>query len=200
LFLVHLFLAPVCRSRLFPPKRLFLQKPRGVTQKTPFFIVTAVKTWSLTIMKLFVKLNMQINHTCTLYYLILQTLRNLTAALQLTVAGGEKSVVCNRVPVLRLLVPLPIGDSDRLTSVHLKQSGHQSYERLSNCLIRRTLQLRGLTLLGLKPEWCITSTQLQQGTWQPWRHLFKNARNPKMHVPKWPPLIQSASAFYDIQW
>jgi hypothetical protein len=32
-----------------PPKRLFLQEPHGVTtQKTPFFIVTAVKTSNLT--------------------------------------------------------------------------------------------------------------------------------------------------------
>jgi hypothetical protein len=32
-----------------PPKRRFLQEPRGVTsQKTPFFIVTAVKTSNLT--------------------------------------------------------------------------------------------------------------------------------------------------------
>jgi hypothetical protein len=32
-----------------PPKRRFLQEPHGVTtQKTPFFIVTAVKTSSLT--------------------------------------------------------------------------------------------------------------------------------------------------------
>jgi hypothetical protein len=34
---------------LVPPKRLFLQDPHGVTsQKTPFFIVTAVKTSNLT--------------------------------------------------------------------------------------------------------------------------------------------------------
>jgi hypothetical protein len=33
----------------FPPKRRFLQEPHGVTsQKTPFFIVTAVKTSNLT--------------------------------------------------------------------------------------------------------------------------------------------------------
>jgi hypothetical protein len=32
-----------------PPKRRFLQEPRGVTtQKTPFFIVTAVNTTNLT--------------------------------------------------------------------------------------------------------------------------------------------------------
>jgi hypothetical protein len=32
-----------------PPKRRFLQEPHGVTtQKTPFFIVTAVKTSNLT--------------------------------------------------------------------------------------------------------------------------------------------------------
>jgi hypothetical protein len=33
------------RRRYVPPKRQFLQEPHGVTsQKTPFFIVTAVKT------------------------------------------------------------------------------------------------------------------------------------------------------------
>jgi hypothetical protein len=38
------------RSRKVPPKRLFLQEPLGVTsQKTPFFIVTAVKTSNLTL-------------------------------------------------------------------------------------------------------------------------------------------------------
>jgi hypothetical protein len=32
-----------------PPKRRFLQEPHGITtQKTPFFIVTAVKTSNLT--------------------------------------------------------------------------------------------------------------------------------------------------------
>jgi hypothetical protein len=37
-----------------PPKRLFLQEPDGVTyQKTPFFIVTAVKTSNLTNIILF---------------------------------------------------------------------------------------------------------------------------------------------------
>jgi hypothetical protein len=40
------FLRSVCRV---PPKRRFLQEPHGVTtQKTPFFIVTAVKTSNLT--------------------------------------------------------------------------------------------------------------------------------------------------------
>jgi hypothetical protein len=35
-------------ARYVPPKRLFLQEPHGVTsQKTPFFIVTAVKTSNL---------------------------------------------------------------------------------------------------------------------------------------------------------
>jgi hypothetical protein len=35
--------------RQVPPKRRFLQEPHGVTtQKTPFFIVTAVKTSNLT--------------------------------------------------------------------------------------------------------------------------------------------------------
>jgi hypothetical protein len=35
-----------------PPKRPFLQEPHGVTsQKTPFFIITAVKTSNLTHMK-----------------------------------------------------------------------------------------------------------------------------------------------------
>jgi hypothetical protein len=38
------------RRRQFPPKRRFLQEPHGVTtQKTPFFIVTAVKTSNLTL-------------------------------------------------------------------------------------------------------------------------------------------------------
>jgi hypothetical protein len=37
------------RRRQVPPKRLFLQEPHGVTsQKTPFFLVTAVKTSNLT--------------------------------------------------------------------------------------------------------------------------------------------------------
>jgi hypothetical protein len=37
------------RRRQVPPKRRFLQEPHGVTsQKTPFFIVTAVKTSNLT--------------------------------------------------------------------------------------------------------------------------------------------------------
>jgi hypothetical protein len=36
------------RRRQVPPKRRFLQEPHGVTtQKTPFFIVTAVKTSNL---------------------------------------------------------------------------------------------------------------------------------------------------------
>jgi hypothetical protein len=35
-----------------PPKRRFLQEPHGVTtQKTPFFVVTAVKTSNLTLDK-----------------------------------------------------------------------------------------------------------------------------------------------------
>jgi hypothetical protein len=34
--------------RQVPPKRRFLQEPHGITtQKTPFFIVTAVKTSNL---------------------------------------------------------------------------------------------------------------------------------------------------------
>jgi hypothetical protein len=49
LFLVHRFLSPWWRRRQVPPKRRFLQEPHGVTtQKTPFFIVTAVKTSNLT--------------------------------------------------------------------------------------------------------------------------------------------------------
>jgi hypothetical protein len=37
------------RRRQVPPKRRFLQEPHGVTtQKTPFFIVTAVNTSNLT--------------------------------------------------------------------------------------------------------------------------------------------------------
>jgi hypothetical protein len=38
--------------RQFPPKHRFLQEPQGVTSlKTPFFIVTAVKTSNLTHLK-----------------------------------------------------------------------------------------------------------------------------------------------------
>jgi hypothetical protein len=45
----HRFLSPWWRRRQVPPKRRFLQEPNGVTsQKTPFFIVTAVKTSNLT--------------------------------------------------------------------------------------------------------------------------------------------------------
>jgi hypothetical protein len=41
--------APFIRRRQVPPKRRFLQEPHGVTtQKTPFFIVTAVKISNLT--------------------------------------------------------------------------------------------------------------------------------------------------------
>jgi hypothetical protein len=46
--LVHRFLSPCWRRHYFPPKRRFLQEPYGVTsQKTPFFIATAVKTSNL---------------------------------------------------------------------------------------------------------------------------------------------------------
>jgi hypothetical protein len=49
LFLVHRFLSPWRRRRYVPPKRRFLRESHGVTsQKTPFFIVTAVKTSNLT--------------------------------------------------------------------------------------------------------------------------------------------------------
>jgi hypothetical protein len=49
LFLAHVFLSPWWRRRYVPPKRRFLQEPHGVTsQKTTFFIVTAVKTSNLT--------------------------------------------------------------------------------------------------------------------------------------------------------
>jgi hypothetical protein len=42
-------LSPWWRRRQVPPKRRFLQEPHGVTsQKTQFFIVTAVKTSNLT--------------------------------------------------------------------------------------------------------------------------------------------------------
>jgi hypothetical protein len=38
------------KEELIPPKLRFLQEPHGITpQKTPFFIVTAVKTSNLTI-------------------------------------------------------------------------------------------------------------------------------------------------------
>jgi hypothetical protein len=50
LFLVHRFLSPWWSRREVPRKHRFLQEPRGVTsQKTPFFIVTAVKTSNVTI-------------------------------------------------------------------------------------------------------------------------------------------------------
>jgi hypothetical protein len=49
LFLVHRFLSLWWRRRYVLPKRRFLQEPHGViSQKTPFFIVTAVKTSNLT--------------------------------------------------------------------------------------------------------------------------------------------------------
>jgi hypothetical protein len=49
LFLVHRFLSAWWRRRQVPPKRRFLQEPHGVTtQKTAFFIVTAVNTSNLT--------------------------------------------------------------------------------------------------------------------------------------------------------
>jgi hypothetical protein len=54
LFLVHRFLSPWWRRRWVPPKRRFLQESHGVTsQKTPFFIVTAMKTSNLTWMFLY---------------------------------------------------------------------------------------------------------------------------------------------------
>jgi hypothetical protein len=52
LFLVHRFLSPWWRRCQVPSKRRFLQEPHGVTtQKTPFFIVTAVKTSNLRLYK-----------------------------------------------------------------------------------------------------------------------------------------------------
>jgi hypothetical protein len=49
LFLVHWFLSLWWRRGYLPPKRRFLQEPHDVTsQKTPFFIVIAVKTSDLT--------------------------------------------------------------------------------------------------------------------------------------------------------
>jgi hypothetical protein len=51
---VHRFLSPWWRRRQVPPKRRFLQEPHGVTtQKTPSFIVTAVKTSNLTLCMVF---------------------------------------------------------------------------------------------------------------------------------------------------
>jgi hypothetical protein len=48
-FLVLRFLSPWWWKRYVPPKRRFLQDPHGVTsQKTQFFIVTAVNTSNLT--------------------------------------------------------------------------------------------------------------------------------------------------------
>jgi hypothetical protein len=49
LFLAHGFLSPWWRKHYVPPKRRFLQEPHGVTsQRTAFFIVTAVNTSNLT--------------------------------------------------------------------------------------------------------------------------------------------------------
>jgi hypothetical protein len=49
LFLAHQFLLPWWWRRYVPPKHRFLQESHGVTsQKTAFFIVTAVKTSNLT--------------------------------------------------------------------------------------------------------------------------------------------------------
>jgi hypothetical protein len=46
---VHRFVSPWWRRGEVPPKRRFLQEPHCVTsQKTPFFIATAVKTSNLT--------------------------------------------------------------------------------------------------------------------------------------------------------
>jgi hypothetical protein len=48
-FFVHRFLSPWWWRRYVPPERRFLQEPHGVTsQKTTFFIVTAVKPSNLT--------------------------------------------------------------------------------------------------------------------------------------------------------
>jgi hypothetical protein len=48
-FLVHRFLSPWWWRSYVPPRRRFLQGLHGVTaQKTPFFIVTVVKTSNLT--------------------------------------------------------------------------------------------------------------------------------------------------------
>jgi hypothetical protein len=48
-FVVHQFLSPWWWRRYVPLKRQFLQEPQGITsQKTPFFIVTAVETSNLT--------------------------------------------------------------------------------------------------------------------------------------------------------
>jgi hypothetical protein len=48
-FLVHWFLSPWWWRRYVPPKHRFLQEPHDLTsQKTPFFIVTAVKISNLT--------------------------------------------------------------------------------------------------------------------------------------------------------
>jgi hypothetical protein len=60
LFLFHRFLSSWWRRLWVPPKRRFLQEPHGVTsQKTPFFIVTAMKTSNLT----------QIHNHCQYIYL-----------------------------------------------------------------------------------------------------------------------------------
>jgi hypothetical protein len=49
LFLVHRFLSPWWRRRQVPPKRRFLQEPRGVTtQKTPFFVTILDSTGTRT--------------------------------------------------------------------------------------------------------------------------------------------------------
>jgi hypothetical protein len=47
-FLFHIFLSPWWRRPYVPPIRRFSQKPHGVTSnKTPLFLVTAVKTSNL---------------------------------------------------------------------------------------------------------------------------------------------------------
>jgi hypothetical protein len=70
LFLVHLFLSPWWRRLQVPPKRRFLQEPHGITtQKTPFFIVTAVKTSNLTgFLHCFLDFDAEFNAHCLHFY------------------------------------------------------------------------------------------------------------------------------------
>jgi hypothetical protein len=60
------------RNTKVPPKRRFLQEPHGVTsQKTPFFIVTAVKTSDLTKRHCSTKPTVS-SHTCSIHFYINQ--------------------------------------------------------------------------------------------------------------------------------
>jgi hypothetical protein len=68
LFLAHRFLSSWWWRSYIPPKRLFLQEPHGVTsQKTAFFIVTAVKTSDLT-RDIITQIEIQCGHPRSWYF------------------------------------------------------------------------------------------------------------------------------------